>query len=168
MTDWAEKSEYNGDCDITRMVWNDEEDASSWEKMRGAVADSWGKTGNIENCVSLMLAGSYPIFDCGTGYGHSVKKWKPDWNAFIRSWAEVYASQADYDRADDEEEMAEMLEELGHMEVIPGETVDAFNERLWLREVEDMMDCLSEDFDALEVRLECARTMHLAATGQAA
>jgi len=48
------------------------------------------------------------------------------------------------------------------MEVIEGETVDAFNERLWQTEVEDMMDCLSEDFDALAECLAVARTMAVA------
>jgi hypothetical protein len=98
-----------------------------------------------------------------------VARWAPDWDAFIRSWAEVYASQSDYDSANDEEEMAELLaQEYFRLDAVPGETVDEFNERLWQYEVEGMMDALSDDFADLEDRIECARTMHLAQYGEAA
>jgi hypothetical protein len=159
-------SDYTGTSDIARMVWNvgEDNDYSSWERMRSTVAEG---NSQIEIDVSLLLGGNYPIFNCGPRRGHSVKTWKANWDAFIRSWAEVYASQNDYDRAGDEEEMAEMLEEYGMMEVIEGETVDAFNERLWQNEVEGTMDALSDDFAELAERLAVARTMYLAQTGQA-
>jgi len=159
-----DKSNYTGKCAITRMVWNIE-DTVNWEMMRGVIAD---ERDHIENCVKLLLSGRYPVFHCNANYGLSVTTWKPDWDAFIISWASVQASLRDYDRAEDEAQMAEMLEELDCMEVIPDETVDAFNERLWQNELDDMMDCLSEDFSLLEERLVVARTMHLAKTGQAA
>jgi len=158
------KGNYTGKCAITRMVWNIE-DTVNWEEMRGLVAD---ERDHIESCVKLMLSGRYPVFDCNNGNGLSVKTWKHDWDAFIISWATAQASLRDYDRAEDAAEMDEMLEELDCMEVIPGETVDAFNERLWQNELDAMMDCLSEDFALLEERLVVARTMHLAKTGQAA
>jgi len=164
MSDWSEKSEYTGNCPITRMVWNIE-DTVSWWKMREVVAV---EEYHIESCVAGLLRGRYPIFDCGANCFLSVETWKRDWDAFIISWAKAEAAVRDYDRAEDEDQMDEMLEELHGMEVIPGETVDAFNERLWQAEVDGMMDALSEDFDALKERLAVARTMLLAATGEVA
>jgi len=112
--------------------------------------------------VGRLLDCRYPVFHCNAGYGPFVARWTRNWDAFILSWAQAQAALRDYDRAGNEEEMAEMLEEYGMMEVIEGETVDAFNERLWQTEVEDMMDCLSEDFDALAERLAVARTIAVA------
>jgi len=163
MSDWAEKSEYTGNCPITRMVWNIE-DTMTWWKMREVVAV---EEDHIESCVEMLLSGRYPIFDCNANYFLSVATWKRDWDAFIRSWAEAEAAVKEYDRAEDEEEMAQMLEDCS-FEAVPGETVDAFNERLWQYEVEGMSEALWDDFDALKERLAVARTMLLAATGEAA
>jgi len=173
MSDWAEKSEYNGDCDITRMVWNmgDDNGYETWGKMRAVMALKQNRDNpfdgqTIEACAQYLLEGTFPVFDVCDQLSIYVRRWG-DWDDFIRSWAEAEAGLADYDRADNEEEMAEMLEDCS-FEAVPGWTVEEFNERLWEYEVEGMTECLSDDFTDLEERIECARTMRLAKYGEAA
>jgi hypothetical protein len=174
MTGWTEKSNYTGDCAIRRMVWNmdEENEGSTWGAMRSVIAlhedrHSPFSEDNIRRCAEHLLDGIYPVFDVGTQLNVYVRKWG-DWDAFIRSWAEAYACiEGGEGRAEDEEEMAEMLED-ACFEAIEGETVDEFNTRLWLYEVEGMEDALGDDFNELKERLECARTMHLAQTGETA
>lgn len=174
MTGWTEKSNYNGDCAITRMVWNmdEENDSSTWGAMRSVIAlhsnkDAPFSEHNILSCAENLLGETYPVFDVGTQLNVYVRKWG-DWDEFIRSWAEAYACiEGNEGRAENEEEMAEMLED-SCFEAIEGETVDEFNTRVWLYEVEGMEEALDDDFNELKERLECARTMHLAQYGEAA
>ena len=173
MSDWAEKSEYNGDCDITRMVWNmgDDNGYSTWGKMRAVMALEQSRDNpfdgqTIEACAENLLEGTFPIFDVGAQLNIYVRKWG-DWDDFIRSWAEAEAGLRDVDYAEDEEEMAQMLEDCS-FEAVPGWTVEEFNKRLWEYEVEGMSEALWDDFTDLKERLTVARTMLLAATGEAA
>jgi hypothetical protein len=174
MNDYTEKSNYTGDCAITRMVWNIgvENDFSTWGTMRAAIAyhedrHSPFSEDNIRRCAEELLEENYPVFDVGEQLNVYVRKWG-DWDEFIRSWAEAYACiDGNEGRAESEEEMAEMLED-ACFEAVEGETVDEFNTRVWLYEVEGMEDALDDDFNELKERLECARTMHLAQTGEAA
>jgi hypothetical protein len=171
MNDWTEQSNYTGKCAITRMVWNmgEDNDYSTWGSMRAVMAlkqnrDEPFSSATITACAQDLLAGEFPVFDVGVSLNIYVRTWG-NWDQFIRSWAEAQAGIADYDRADDEDEMAEMLEEGGYayfkLDAVPGETVDEFNERLWQYEVEGMMDVLSDDFTDLEERLQVAMTMYL-------
>ena len=172
LNDRTATSEYTGECYITRICWGVPEDGSTWGTMRAAMAYDNSRTApysnkNIGSCANELLNRNYPIFKVGQQLNVYVAHWTDDWDEFIRAWAAVYAEFGEGLRADDEEEMAAMLEEGCSLEAVEGETVDEFNTRLWLYEVEGTMDALSDDFADLFSRLEIGRTAYYTRTGVA-
>jgi len=172
LNDCTDISEYTGECYITKICWAVPEDGSTWGTMRAAMAYEASRTApysnkNIGSCANELLNNNYPIFKVGQQLNVYVSSWTEDWDEFIRAWAAVYAEFGACAHADDEEEMAAMLEASYIFEAIEGETVDEFNTRLWLYEVEGTMDALSDDFADLSSRLEIGRTAYHARYGVA-
>lgn len=159
---------YTGDCLLTRMVWSgngvelSQNDDSSWMNIRSAIlktAFNGDKNSQIEYLVDQMMKDDFPLLRCSENEEIYTKGYG-DWHQFIYSWAEVMhmLDSSAISSVWNDEEMSETIEEY-NLQVVLGETVDQFNERIWNEQVNSMMDAFSDDFNALRCAIDAARLL---------
>lgn len=137
----AKELDYTGDCDITRMVWNIE-GAGSWTAMRVAlVTDSECKVYYSDEDIRdvVMLMVEGDFQSFSCNELGTVHGGgSVSWKEFTDSWRSALEAQVRRG---------------------PGPRAE------W---IDEMMDQLVGDWATLEERLDCARTMYLAQTGETA
>lgn len=164
--------EYTGDCFLTRQVWDVFAGGGMmWEKfrslymqrhhvLRGGENRAFFINACIESTVRHLIEDcleddKWPLMKGDRHYGFELGP-RGDWEEFILSLAKAYIQYEDISYADDDSDIQACAEE-AFVNVIEGETVEDFNERLYAERLENAVDCMRDDFDDMKAQLMIAK-----------